>query len=192
VDGSNSDGTRSYLTASQTLVGGTTAVAGSSQHYYPTGSPDRYVPINSFCMPVTSGTSYELNFTSTFGSPIPKAFFIPLADTLYFFSQLSNRTAGIIYTAQTDGFLLAYIYNSNDGDRGLINAYSFNDANLLETQGLVTSTSIHYYPNGDTYVGQNTLMIPVPKGNSYKVELINTFGSCQVSINWVSIGVNPA
>jgi hypothetical protein len=165
-------------------------VAGASQHWYTSGG-DSWIPMNSFCMPIKKHTNYILSFNPTFGSPIKKAFFVPLANTHYFFDKLRSRNSDTVYQAQSDGFLIAFLTFNNNGDRGYINAYSFNDQNLLESNGLMTSTSIHYYTDSDRHIGKNTLMIPVPKGNYYKVGLTNTCGKCSVTTFWIPIGLVP-
>jgi len=190
VDGSGDNGSRSYLVASQNLDGNYVPVAGASQHWYTSGG-DSWIPMNSFCMPIKNGTKYILSFNPTCGSPIKKAFFVPLANTHYFFDKLRSRNSDTVYEAKSDGFLIAFLTFNNNGDRGYINAYSFNDQNLLESNGLMTSTSIHYYTDSDRHIGKNTLMIPVPKGNYYKVGLTNTCGKCSVTTFWIPIGLVP-
>lgn len=89
---------------------------------------------------------------------------------------LSNDTT---YTAATDGFVVGYFYGNTNGSRcyfhGLV------DGTIRSTGGL------HYFTNSDVYVNDDNLTFPVRRGSSWRVNLYNTSGSCNVNIAWVPL-----
>ncbi|MDJ0714625.1 MAG: hypothetical protein QNJ54_10455, partial [Prochloraceae cyanobacterium] len=188
VDWNNKNGSRGYVKGLQQLSGSSyTVIAGASQHKYT--NHDTWVPTNSFCMPVRKNTKYKVEFTKTSSSPIAKAFFVPFSEELVFFNELQDRNEGRVYQAQSDGFLVAYIYEQKNGDRGYVHLYSYPDINELTQLGKMASTSIHYYTNHDTYVPYNSAMIPVSKNDYYKAAFTKTAGNPGIKLSWISLGI---
>src|SRR6185437_1460850 len=130
-------------------------------------------------------------------TPAASASFIPLSidGTLAFQGPLQQRSEGQTYTAETDGFLIAYItYGKDDGGRGYVNLYTIKnqgDPNSTNTDlmslGLQGSASVHSYQHDDTIVPYNSVCIPVPKGNAYKAVLTKTSKSPTVLVTWMPL-----
>ena len=163
-------------------------VAGSSQHYYKNGGV--LVPSNSFCVPIKKGSTYFFQFNKTSRDPVAKAFFIPLSQDVLKFGEFQPGDKDNIYTAEEDGFLLAHL-DATVGQRGYVDLYcSNNELEKLE-ENLIASTSVHYWEEGDVYVGYNTAMIPVPKGYTYKAELKknadNFPGLPEIKVTWIPL-----
>ncbi len=187
ADWNQVDGSRGQILGQQldTTSGKYTTIAGASQHYY--SKSDTHIYFNSFCMPIRQNTTYQLNYQATAGQPTAQAFFVSLGGSVKFFSAFASRTANQVYQSQTDGFLIAYLYKTQDEDQGSIDLYTYPDQPELTNSPPLASTSIHYSPNNDTYVPYNTAMIPVSKLNYYTVQFSST-GSTGVSIFWMPLG----
>ena len=180
VDWNKDDGSRGYIHG---LLDGA-IVAGASQHRY--WDQNIIVPTNSFCMPVPAQSTFQVKFEITSGNPIAGAFFVPLAGNLSL-SKPENRQEGIGHPAKTDGFLVAYLHQTADGNCGSVKLYSHSNATDL-TLGELASTSIHYWTGGQPgpYVPCNTATIPVSKGNYYKAKLVSNSHCSEptVSVSW--------
>ncbi|HEY0156478.1 MAG TPA: hypothetical protein VGF28_04220 [Thermoanaerobaculia bacterium] len=188
VDGSGDDGSRGSITGAQILGVGPSIVAGSSQHLYADG--DVFVPCNSFMMPVCNGTTYQINTTITSDNPVFGAAFVPLDPSVFQLGTVTERNAGSIYQAQTDGFLVAYLSANEDGDRASVDLYSNSNQNPVSSAPLA-STSIHLYSNADIYVPFNTVTIPVQSGNYYTASFTPTSGNPAIALWWVPITATP-
>lgn len=183
VDWNNSDGARSYVQGFQNNE----IIAAASQHYY--YHTDTLIPTNSFCMPICKGTPYSVVFSPTAGSPTAQAFFVPLSEAYLFFESFQSRSANKVYQAQTDGFLVAYLYEQANGDRGFVDLYSYPDENELIKLGKLASTSIHSWNGSDIQIPYNSAMIPVSRNNSYTVNFTPTAGKPAVKLLWMPLGV---
>jgi hypothetical protein len=191
ADWNNVDGSRGTIVGAQSLSpgGSMTPIAGSSLHVQRNES--LFVTGNSFTMPVRKGASYQVTTNSGTDSnaqskPLFGAAFLPLDGSVQF-GDLTARNPGRTYQAQSDGFLMAYLSYSNDGDRGSVDLYSYPDENDLLNLGQLATTSIHFYSQGNCYVGCNTATIPVQRGNSYTVNLTPTWGNPTLSLYWVPL-----
>jgi hypothetical protein len=190
VDWNNQDGARSYIQGQQMLSNNQyTTVAGASQHFY-TGSTTG-IPTNSFCMPIRKDTRYRVDFTSTVPElrPTSRAFFISLPEALVFFQPFQRRTEERVYQALTDGFLVAYLFKVQNGDRGYVDLYAHLDDNNLIQLGKRASTSIHYFVNTDIFVPYSTAMIPVPKNAHYTARFTKTALNPGVQLLWMPLGI---
>lgn len=191
VDWNNRDGARGYVQGLQKSGNGTyTVVAAASQHYY-TGS-DIQVPSNSFCMPVRKDTTYRVDLVVTSSGSTAKAYFVPLSEALVLFDSFQSRKENVIYQAHTDGFLIAYLYTNNDGDRGHVDLFAYPDQNELTRLGKLATTSVHYYTNRDIQVPYNTATIPVSKNSFYIASFTRTAGSPNVQVLWIPLGIKPS
>lgn len=152
--------------------------AAASQHFY-TGS-DVWAPSASLLMPVANGATYKMTGIATSGKPSMNATFIGIGDsdvsTLGNYVQISPNTSII---APQDGFVLAYIYAGNNGDRGDIH-FNINGKNYA-------GSSAHNYNGSDHIVQYNSFMIPVKNGATYKVQSTPTCGRPTVEAFFVPI-----
>ncbi|MGK7918249.1 MAG: hypothetical protein AB4038_22375 [Prochloraceae cyanobacterium] len=134
-----------------------------------------------------------VEFTRT-GTATAAVYFVSLSEELVFFEELQGLEAQTddgnpkIYQAQSDGFLVAYIYEKNNGDRGYVQLYSYPDKAQLTELGKIASTSIHLDEKNGTYVQYNSATIPVPKNNYYKAEF-TTPNSAQIKLSWIPLGI---
>lgn len=141
-------------------------------------------------MPVSNGTTYQINTATTSNNPIFGAAFVPLDPSVFQLGTVTGRTAGSIYQAQTDGFLVAYLSANEDGDRAFVNLYSSSNQSPANSAPLA-STSIHTYSNEDIFVPLNTATIPVQSGNYYTAGFTPTSGSPAIALWWVPITATP-
>ena len=105
-----------------------------------------------------------------------------------FFEEVQERTEGRVYQAQSDGFLVAYIHTNTDGDRGVVQIYTYPVANELTELGKIASTSIHLDKGNGTYVYENTAMIPVSKNNYYEA-VFTPEGNAEIKLTWIPLGI---
>jgi hypothetical protein len=188
IDWNGDDGARGLIWGTQTLAPslGSPTVAGASMHRWSAG--DCYVPCNSFTMPVCKGTQYQIQTQATHGSPTFGAAFVPFNASVQL-GSLKKRSAGSIYQAVTDGFLVAYLNASEPGGRGYVNLYSNANLSQLTSSAPLASTSIHFHSSGsrNIWVPLNTATIPVQNGNYYTADFAATWGDCTPSLWWVPI-----
>lgn len=177
VDWNGVEGTRAAI---EGIVGDDKQViAGASQHRY--GASSEFIPCNSFCMPVKEGQSIDIKLKKTSGSPVAKAFYIPLSKTVACLGEMKPRKRNTTYEAQEDGFLLAYLDASHDGDRGVVHLKHGETEGELET---TVATSVHFYKASDTWVPQNSALLPVVKGRLYRAQFESTAGNTDCYLHW--------
>jgi len=180
VTGSNAENVASTIVGKQWISGQAVAVAGSSQHWWP--AFDIHVPTNSFCMPVRKNTEYEVTL-QTNGAPVAKAAFVGVSDD-FELQTSSARKHNRVYTAQTDGFLTAFIQTNGNGDRAMVNVYANPNESLLAKHSPFAETSVHDYDGSHIAVPYNTVTVPIAKGSYYKAEFVPTWGSPSITLNW--------
>ena len=154
-----------------TLTVGATLRGACSMHYYTNG--DTYYPENSFCVPITQGETWALTTTTTSGAPKFTSNWVPLQDLSM--QTMSMRGAGTVYTANTDGFLVA-VLNATDGGRATVQLQSAARSADLPNMPVYSCASVHFYPEHDTYLPCNAAMLPVQKGQVYQSQVIVTSG----------------
>jgi len=180
VTGSNAENVASTIVGKQWISGQAVAVAGSSQHWWP--AFDIHVPTNSFCMPVRKNTEYEVTL-QTNGAPVAKAAFVGVSDD-FELQTSSARKHNRVYTAQTDGFLTAFIQTNGNGDRAMVNVFANPNESLLAKHSPFAETSVHDYDGSHIAVPYNTVTVPIAKGSYYKAEFVPTWGSPSITLNW--------
>lgn len=188
VDWNGRNGARGFIQGEQKLENGDfTVVAGASQHVY--SDHDTWIPTNSFCMTIRKNTPYRVNLTVTSQGSVAKGFFVPLSEALVLFDSFQSRSENITYQAQTDGFLIAYLFTNTNGDRGYVDLFTHPDGGELRKLGKLATTSIHYFRKSDIQVPYNTAMIPVPKGDFYSASFTRTAGSPGIQLLWMPLGI---
>ena len=179
VDWNNNNGARGFIVGQQRNSNEpiATDVAGSSQHRYV--ESDMHVECNSFSMPVRKGVNFKVSFTATSGTPVARAFFVPLATGITL-SGSQVVAANTLYQNNTAGFLVAYLNAATDGDRGTI------ELQRGTPQSLTTyaSTSVHFYSGSDTWVPMNSATIPVNRGESFIAKFTPTSGFPVARVVW--------
>lgn len=185
IDCNDVDGARGYIQCAIKGANGIQTIAGASQHYFL--KSDIQVRCNSFCVPMRSGVTYDVAFLATALTPTAQAYFVPLGAS-YALLEPQSRRPDITYQAQTDGFLLVYLYAQHDGDRGRIDLYTHRDPGELMKLGRLSATSVHYFTGSDTFVPHNTATIPVTRKNFYRVGFTPTSGQPAVSALWIPLG----
>ncbi|MBV9990715.1 MAG: hypothetical protein JOZ72_05420 [Alphaproteobacteria bacterium] len=166
---------------------GGSLLAAASMHDW--GGDDIHLPNNSFCVPVRKSGRYNMVLYNGAGRSIAaKAFFVPMSDALRFFKDYEARAPNCVYSAASDGFLIACIGVAADGDRAYVNLCSHPDKALLESRGELASTSMHYFPLSNSYVPFNTAMIPVAKGNWYTARYAVSSGGPRLYLKWMALG----
>ncbi len=157
---------------------------GASMHYYE--GHDTWVQKNSFCFPVRKDIPYTITVGKSSGEPTVTAFFCALNGELGFGNPVEQKQ-DVVNTADSDGFLIAYLDKANNGDRSQLRVYSNKDNNLLRVKNAIpiAMTSIHYYENSDTIVPKNSVMVPIAKGNFFVCEIKDTAGHANNYIQFI-------
>ena len=186
VDGQSVNGSRSEIRGYQNLDGELQLIAAASQHYETNTGTN--IPCNSFTMSIVKGESYRLLYKQELKDPLVKAYFIPFSNPQFKLFNPQDRFKETEYVAQSDGFLIACINAKFNGERGEIQMYSYNaEGSHLDKLGWATSTSGQYQDASNTIVSVNSAMIPVAKGDHYKVKVSSEVGSPEISIKWVPL-----
>lgn len=180
-----------WMEGLQTLDGSPCVVAMSSCQYSPLENVR--VKSGSFCMPVRKGTPFQVRSTTAFGNPRASAYFCELSAPMAFPGAMESLSPCTLYTARKDGFLLARISvfgngagHDDQGSRGRIEVFSWPDSDRPAADGLMETASAHFHPSGHWITG-NTVMLLVPVGNRFKVELKDSSGSSEVRVWWMAV-----
>jgi hypothetical protein len=144
-------------------------------------------------MPVRKGTPFQVRSTTAFGNPRASAYFCELSAPMAFPGAMESLSPCTLYTARKDGFLLARISvfgngagHDDQGSRGRIEVFSWPDSDRPAADGLMETASAHFHPSGHWITG-NTVMLLVPVGNRFKVELKDSSGSSEVRVWWMAV-----
>jgi hypothetical protein len=150
------------------------------------------VPGNSFCMPVRSGATAQIQSPGG-GMTHITLYFVPLVSPYLGLGDYMHRDPGTLYHATTPGMLVATV-DAGDAyaSRGQIAVYSSNDVQLVNSRdasrALKGRTSAHWY--SDDLVWGGSITVPVPARDSYIVDSNPSYGAPTVSCVWVPIVVN--
>ncbi len=180
------NGARGYTTGS---VGPADAMAVpcayASGHLY--DQDQRYAKTASLAMPVQQGLRAELAQTTTFGTP-PDALFQSFAlgqadggaSVLGASSSLSVSAAEpLTQTAASDGLLLVSLVRGGSGARGSV---------AVTVGGVMRgAASIHYYPGDDVHYPQESVLVPICKGETFTVTCDTTFGDVTYAAQWTPL-----
>lgn len=101
-------------------------------------------------------------------------------------SSPAGIVANLVYSgAAGNGFILATIRETANGDRGSCSAYASESANPTTLRGLASQ---HYYTNADTWVPYASLMMPAPSDNKAAISDATTSGDPSVALSFVGLG----
>lgn len=189
--GQCTDESAGWMEGVQTLGGRLHVVAIASYQYSPLENV--LVKSGSFCMPVRKGTPFQLRSTAAFGNPKAWAYFCELSEPMAFPGDMEALWPHTLYKARKDGILVATISaTANDeeaqdpGSSGRIEVFSWPDSEMPSADALTGTAAIEFHPSGRWLTG-NTVMMPVPAGNAFKVEIKDSTGSHQVQVWWMAL-----
>lgn len=177
IDCSATDGARGYIELQHTDGQNFTRVAGATAQYYTVSN--RYVPWNSFCVPIRNGTVWQLAYETTSTGANFNAWWIPFTSNVF----QESVPATSAQQATSDGFLSGWVRAENDGDRGYLRLWASPTQNHRPI-GMEASASAHYYTTNDMHVRTNSAMIPVKEGWWYQVTQTPTWGKPSFSVRF--------
>lgn len=101
-----------------------------------------------------------------------------------------NLNFNTSYTATSDGFVMAYIYADNDGDRCELNGVSGTNDSGGNPRFAQAQASASYTTNGtpNIYLKYANIFIPVWKGYVWYVGFSSQAGTCQAFLRFIPLG----
>jgi hypothetical protein len=169
IDCSATDGSRGYIELQHQVGTSYKRLAGATAHRY---SPhDRYVPWNSFCVPIPNGTEWQLAYETTSNAANFNAWWIPFVTPNATPSPFGTPVPAAGPTQVTsDGFLDGWVRAGNDGDRGTLTLRAGPNQTLDpdDPSCIQARASAHYWTSNDMHIRTNSAMIPVKQGWWYQ------------------------
>ncbi len=180
-------GARGYVTCA---VNGTVLGAASVHNYAENDCRIRYA---SCCVPYAKGSRVEIKAEGTSGKIGVRPWQISVSPA-WRFTAPQRLQLGEKLLAPTDGFLNGVVMVEDNGPRGILRLYSFNeiqpnnvDPNLYLPMAAV---AVHKYSQSDRWISHASGMVPAGKGSTVWGELKATAGMPPAEIYWT--GVKPA
>lgn len=101
-----------------------------------------------------------------------------------------NLNFNTTYTATSDGFVMAYMYADNSGDRCTLNGVSGTNDTSGNPRFAQTQASAAYDTEGtpNVYVHYANIFLPVWKGYAWYVGFSSGAGTCQAYLRFIPLG----